>query len=438
MSTGRVIEDATWVRPRRSGRGRFGTILALVVLATLAGGFGVRAWRSSGVPDAPEPFDIEAERRAVVPEATNAYPLIARAWGMLGPEIAKFAPISSRRDQEWATASDQTKAWVETYRPALLVFREATARPDLRPVTPGSESELAILRDLPKWSQCCLLEAGRLEAAGDLAAAWDWHGARLRAMLLVGHWGEALDRRHASYHLDKAIARAQVWADHPGMTAPLLRRAIADVEAMSDLFPRPSDILRRDYPRVLAEIDSPELPGPSRVPAPGTVAAAVPTVARFRMPEPLRPLARRVDWWLAGEPSRSRRLVRLLYANWLAQADRPADRRSRVVSESPLVFDTDPGTTPPLTPDRLARAAESAPILNLFLNDPALPFVRTLGFDRWREALAVDRRACANLIVALAVRIHEIETGKYPASPGELVGKTLTKLPDDYGRARRG
>ena len=40
--------------------------------------------------------------------------------------------------------------------------------------------------------------------------------------------------------------------------------------------------------------------------------------------------------------------------------------------------------------------------------------------------------ARAELILALADRIYEIETGTRPANDEALVGKVLPKLPDDY------
>jgi hypothetical protein len=150
-------------------------------------------------------------------------------------------------------------------------------------------------------------------------------------------------------------------------------------------------------------------------------------------PEVLRPIYARVASFVEAEPERSRRIVRMIVANWLAQADkRPADRAT-TVSTYPLVFDEDAGPTPSLPPATLARRASAAPYFAIARSGFAPPPAWWYAVDQWPTLYTADRQARADLILSLADRIYEIEQGKPPATVEALVGTVLPKLPDDYG-----
>ncbi len=134
------------------------------------------------------------------------------------------------------------------------------------------------------------------------------------------------------------------------------------------------------------------------------------------------------------EPERSRRVTRLIYANLLAACDLPPDRR-------PPVACTLKGI----------NAGGVAPFVDLYrLDASAAPSARAIPPDQvrqWFESTvyathlmpmfnsiikAVDRERVsqANLLIALANRLYEIEHGKPPETVEELVGPYLKALPD--------
>ncbi len=150
-------------------------------------------------------------------------------------------------------------------------------------------------------------------------------------------------------------------------------------------------------------------------------------------PELLRPIYARFASFVEAEPERSRRIARMIFANWLAQADkRPADRAS-AISTYPLVFAEDAGPTPSLSPPELARRAATAPYFAIARSGFAPPPAWWYAVDQWPTLYIADRQTRADLILSLADRIYELEKGQPPPNVEALVGTVLPKLPDDYG-----
>lgn len=423
------------LRPRRRrGRQLFGLALGLVILGLLASGV-IRTVRLWGVPGAPEPFDVAAFEATSVPDEQNAFVLFRKARQELGDPSGTWPLYGSRTaGREWIDSESAVRDWVAMSRPALEVWRSGTDRPDARVArsAAGWSSE-GLDPNLPNWLRLALMEANRLEEAGDLAGAWRWHKARLRAPLLIARRGGGFERGWSSYFFEEVAHRARGWAEHDEMTAPLLRAAIADVEAMASLHGSEADSLKRDYLQLRAEIADPWLAARIGEPTAGgpTAPAAGLPAYQVPLPQPLQGLRTRVDAFLAGEPERSRRVARMVYANWLAQADRrPADR-AKAISTDPLIFD-EAAATVPVAPVDLARLAAAAPMFQLARHAlPTPPGVAPLS-DRWPKLYATDRRVRAGLIVSLAGRLYEVETGATAADDAQLVGKVLPKLPDDY------
>ena len=149
--------------------------------------------------------------------------------------------------------------------------------------------------------------------------------------------------------------------------------------------------------------------------------------------------------FLLREPERSRRVLRLLYANWLAHVERqesgPQKPAVRVVF--PLLKSTNPmswgktrvsiypvGPLAPagvrsLPPQEVARwlvATNDAKLRILVANSPQWPW----SPDRLR-----DRKDYRELAVMLAEEIYRRERGSRPPSEDALVGTYLKSLPDD-------
>lgn len=427
------------ILPRRGRRWRrlFKFVLGLAIVIALATGV-LRVTSLWGIPDAPEPFDVAAFQARAIPEDANAIVAFDEARRMLGGEheVGLFG-LMGRQPKDYVEEKPETLEWIEANRPAMEVWRRGTERPDAMPTGKVVPIWSEVLPDhlLHSWLRVASIEASRLEHAGDPERAWRWHKARLRATLLMARRRGIKTRHFLSETFNEVSRAAGDWAKGPGVTVPLLRRAIADVEAMAGLHGAEADSLKIDYLALLADFDGFADPArghfdlASRV---ANVPRSLPlgTLSRVVPPEPLRPLYARVVSLVEAEPERSRRIARMIFANWLAQADkRPADRPA-TASTYPLVFDEDAGPTPSLSPSALARRAATAPYFALARVGP--PPAWWYVVDQWPTTYRLDRQARADLILALADRIYEIEKGGPPPDVEALIGTVLPKLPDDY------
>jgi len=152
--------------------------------------------------------------------------------------------------------------------------------------------------------------------------------------------------------------------------------------------------------------------------------------------------ARRV---LLREPERSRRVLRLLCANWLAHVENPElrPRKPAVRALLPLQTSTNPvrfGTISipiyPVNADAPAGArALPPPSLASWLlatDDARLRILLAnfLGWP-WPPDRAIDRKAHSDLVIMLAKEIYHRDRGSPAPSDESLVGTYLKGLPDD-------
>lgn len=135
--------------------------------------------------------------------------------------------------------------------------------------------------------------------------------------------------------------------------------------------------------------------------------------------------------FLLREPERSRRVVRLLWANWLAHAEalKPRPRKPAVRAQLRALR--------PVSPDAPAGARALPPreVANWLVatRDAKL---RILGMNnwmnnRWPPDRLAYRRAHRELIIMLAKEIYHRERCTLPPSEEALVGTYLKSLPDD-------
>jgi hypothetical protein len=134
-----------------------------------------------------------------------------------------------------------------------------------------------------------------------------------------------------------------------------------------------------------------------------------------------------------NEPERSRRIARLVFANLLATCDLPPERRPPIACSLPH-----PDPTAKYTLVDLCSLGDSAPA-----KARALPPERILqwfhttlfasqilpAFSPLIKVIDRERTTQANLVIALADRLYEMERGHAPESVEELVGPYLKVLP---------
>ena len=255
-----------------------------------------------------------------------------------------------------------------------------------------------------------------------MAGAWGWYKALLRTSHHVGMHA-AVDRRteillwHRELH-----NRLTTWADHPRTSPALLRQAIDDVVACEALAPSERDSLKAGYLTAIKLLDSPSNPG-----------RAVPLM-RFRQfwhpdyqlgPEQIQEIW---DAWRSWrrEPERSRRLIRLVTANWLAYLDLPVEDRPK---PDPNVASFDFYQFGPQAPAQ-ARALSPEALDRWF--DTAYDAQEVL---RYLDATGIqigERANHADLLVLLGTELYHRDHGSDPPTLEALVGPYLKSLPAEY------
>jgi hypothetical protein len=224
------------------------------------------------------------------------------------------------------------------------------------------------------------------------------------------------------------------WAADPRVDAKLLRNALDDTLVADALTPPLSETLKLEYLKYLRDLEEMRVMVRD-IPMPG---------GRFGLLEQIvaatgaKSQIQRICLRATNDVERSRRATRLLFANWLAQIDKPAGRRAPIaISKPTLIYAADP-TAPP------AARAVASENLNTAIDHAALaremsrpagmtatnvtPMSRTPWEGDW--LLAREPRHRAALIVKLAAELYRREHHKAPTTAGALVGPYLRVLPE--------
>ena len=157
-----------------------------------------------------------------------------------------------------------------------------------------------------------------------MAGAWDCYRAILRMYVHLRRRERLTDRLRADLNHGELQQRLAKWAGDPRTTIPQLRRALEEVVACR---PRPewdAFTLKREYLDLMRFLDGPVNPPPEQIEEEltyrlGDVAVAGRSDATA--PQHQAPARR--------EPERSRRVIRLLFANWLAHVENTDPRQRR-------------------------------------------------------------------------------------------------------------
>jgi hypothetical protein len=383
----------------------------LVILALLATP-GVIAWRSftlRGLPDIGAPFDVAAFSAVDLRDEDNAAPLYREA-------AARLRVLNQNHAVHWSEAGELEKSWLVSNREALALWRKATGRSDalfIRPADLHFDVDTDVLLKLRTFVRLEGLESSRLEAEGDFRSAWEWHRAALRSSRHCGRHGIQIERLvgAAIYHV--SAFRITAWANDPRVDAAMLRTALDEVRQIYSMTAPPSVAVQCEYLGFVQTMDRSE--------------SLFGFIERIEEPSSGRRLPRRIrlraEALFKREPERSRRVLALVFANWLASCDLPAARRPPMVSPTKLVFEVGPSAPEAarvLSPDRLVAWSESTVIFSALR--PA--------FNDFLKAIDTERARHASLVVHLASQLYLRERGRLPESPEALVGTYLDALPD--------
>jgi hypothetical protein len=408
-------------------------IACLAVVAIWIGGV-----RSAGpLPDVGDPFDVAAETRPVrILDDDNAFVLYTN---VTRPRL-HWPPPFKKPDFEkltWSQAGEDVRAFVDEHRPALEFWREASARPEALYHQPSQiliDTLLPIVQEVSGLARMAGLEGSRHEEKGEMNQAWTWYRAMLRSSRHVGMHGVIIERLVGARMHELAAERALHWAADPRTDGKLLRQALDDILAADAMTPPLSRALKLDYLMYLHDLRDLRVLV-TEIPMPG---------GRFGWFEQMvkasgaKPQIQRIRLQATNDVERSRRAISLLFANWLAQVDKPASQRAPIAIQKPtVIFAADP-TAPPaaraVPPEVLDQAIDHTAFAREVFHPP--PDLAAGGdsllnapFDP-KSVLGRELRHRAVLIVMLAAELFGREQGHPPATAGALLGRYLKQLPE--------
>lgn len=399
--------------------------LALIVVGLLIW----RAARLIGLRDVGDPFDVAAVSATRFSADRDAFVFFRQALAKLRPSqpelpkvVAAAGPVTS-----WSKADPKAREWLAANYEALDMFRRGADQTDgfAHPV----RDETAFTHErvhLQRLVGLALLEGSRLEDQGDMEGAWTWYRAVLRTRAHIMRRGTVFERFFTTRCFPWVQKRVALWAADPKTEIPQLRRALDDAIATEPRLEWDSSSLKVEYLLAMRELDRPGNPIADDEDLEYHIAGE-------RLPPDVARQVHNARRFLLHEPERSRRVLRLAFANWLAHCENPADgpRRPAVrasfwsMGSKTSVFFYAAGSTAPagaraLSPETVAQwLVESHDAKQLLHQWP------------WPSISLQERRDHRALVIALAEELYRRERGGSPPSEDALVGTYLNRLPDD-------
>jgi hypothetical protein len=418
-------------RGRALGLGVLGALLAVLVVWI----WGTR--NLDGLPDVGDPFDVAAARRPIdVPDSDNAYVLYVEATGAMSKGTPAIYQVAFD-ELTWAKAGDNVRDFVDKNRPALDLWREGSERPAAIYNQPGNlaiDTLLPVVQEVAFLAGLAGLEGTRHEQDGAMDQAWNWYRAMLRSSRHVGMHGVLVERMIGARQHKVAARHIMRWAADPRVDAKLLRQALDDTFVADAMTPPPSETLKLEYLIYLRDLAEMRVMV-NDIPMPG---------GRFGLLEQIvaatgaKSQIQRICLRATNDVERSRRATRLLFANWLAQIDKPEGRRAPIaISKPTLIYAADP-TAPPaaraVAPENLSMAIDHTALARQMFRPAGMTATTGTPMSRspWERdgLLAREPRHRAALIVKLAAELFRREHNKAPTTAGALVGPYLRVLPE--------
>jgi hypothetical protein len=413
MASDRDSRDEGYAPPRRSLLALFLQpkvgIPLLIFTAILVAPFIYRESRVSGIPDLGPPFDLEADGTIELAREDNAL-FDYRAAGTFVRDLpgAENDAYDAVRTKGWSEATDGLKAWVDSNRAALDLWKPATRKTDLLVHQPRELNIHALLpetQSLRVFARVATIEAVRLESEGKFDEAWELHESTLRSSRHSGRHGCLIERLVGMALHSMAVQGIIRWSNDPRVTEQQLATALQAVTEIDAGTAPLSVALKAEYFSLLNTID---LSDPA-----GAVASGI-TGGDARL--------MRLAMFLQNEPLLGRLVLQQIWVNVLEHIDKPlADRPPVQPGRFGVLFE-DPAGGYPAESNRLPAATIESLAARSVLVALMVPAITqtAIGVDRERARQAV-------MIAALAAQIHRRRTGDFPATLKDVVESGVLK-----------
>ena len=412
-------------RGRQFVRGLIFLAIGLLIAAAL-----LEIYRGAsivGLPDVGDPFDVAAFKAFRIPADQDAMVPFREAEKKLtrmphvNNTVRGLGPI-------WSKTEPELRDWFVANRHLLEVFRRASDRPDA--IMHSTFEDDSRYRDVFRWefAWLALLEGSRREEQGDMAGAWTWYRVVFRMRVHVMRRGSAFNRYVADQNCKVLRTRIASWAADRRTTSPMVRQALDDVKAGKPTPEGDAFSLKVDYLGLMNEID-----GEWGLVHYGDDEDQHVRIAGEELPPNLAQAIYAVRRYYWNEPKRSRRVLRMAFANWLAHTEDKEPSHLKPAVKAVFSVWNHSSTVPfyQVGPGAPAAARRLAP------EDLAERLVRTLDAKLllsgwlWATIRTTERREYRELVVLLASALYERDQGQPPASDEALVGRYLDHLPGD-------
>ena len=285
--------------------------------------------------------------------------------------------------------------WLDANRPFIELWRKGTAKPDAQYVRASElrvDTLLPIVSDAREFSRLVRLESSRLLVERQPEEAWDWLRTSFRMSRQLGRHGTIIERLVGVSAHSLTAEGMMKWANDPQVTADLLRRAMRELQDEQKRTPPLSACLQTEYLSVIVTW---------RTLWPGRFESTLFNVT--------------------GESELNERVFRHVFANWLGQADKPRQQRTKQCLGQ-FVFEPDPAS---------AKTQPSASEVSGYVHESFK--VALLALSVRQTFVAIDREAARDtlLIAVLSLELFAREHGHYPEKLEELVPHFLPAVPED-------
>ncbi len=263
-------------------------------------------------------------------------------------KLSRFPDALRRVDFQtlnWSKAGEGVREFAERNQAAVEVWHAGTELPDAvyhQPGTLAADTLLPVVQDLRTLAYLAALEGSRLQEAGDMKGAWSWYKAILRSSRHVGRHGVLVERLTGAALHKIAAHRISAWAAEPRVDQLLLRRALEETMAADAMTWPLSENLKLEYLMCMRDLRELRVML-GDIPVPGGKSGWLDRSLATKTKNEFQ----RFRVYATNDVERSRRVVRLLFANWLPQMDKlPEDRAPIAIQYPTLIYAADPAAPP--------------------------------------------------------------------------------------------